>query len=124
MAQLPSTNPGSEFEKSVVIRSWLSELPETPVPDGFEDAVLDRARGTTTGVSKLPWIISGLVFITIVTLVSFIVVQPKPVVVSYAPLSPLPAADLYDLKPMPVIEDLRFEKEPEPAVVPFGVAGY
>lgn len=125
MASLSTPNPGSAFDRSVVLRTWLSNLPQPPVSAGFDDVVLKRARSGAAGGMVVPMFMGTIAVMIIAGIIGFILMQPTPVEVTHVPMSLVPPVDLYDVKPASIKEDMRFEhrKKPEAAPVPFGVAG-
>lgn len=126
MTKLSSPSPGSDFDRSVMMRTLLSDLPSAPIPAGFDDAVLSRARSGSPSGSKLPWIVGSVALLFVASIIGFVLMRPNPVEISRIPTSIKPLVDLYNLEPLSVSEDLRFEhlKKPKVQRPLHGVAGY
>jgi len=127
MEQLPTIPPGDDFDRQVLYRAWMSSLPAVETATSFDEAVLKRAR---KGSMSHWWGIAVIaVFLAVVGGLSLVPEPTVIVAVSRVPSSPVPLADLYDLKPVVVMEDTRFETQalpqaaPDTMPEPFGVAG-
>lgn len=128
MKQIPNIQPGEDFDRQVLYRSWMASMPEVAAPAGFDAAVLKRTR---RGAMRHWWGIAVIaVFLAVVGGVTLLQDSTSAVVVARAPQSPLPLVDLWNLPPATVTEDVRFAPPAEPvrrAVVrsaPHGVAGH
>ena len=102
--------PPDDFERSTMLRSWLASMPEAPVPAGFEEAVLGKAKANTEpAVGSSFFARFGMTFGIIVGLLSVISVwyftsQPEVVRVVRVPDVAARTIDLYNLPPAPVTE--------------------
>ncbi len=128
MEQLPTIPPGEDFDRQVLYRSWMASMPSTTVPEGFDASVVKRAR---KGAMSHWWGIAVIaVFLAVVGVTTLLQDDTSVVQVTSVPLSPLPTVDLYDLQPVPVVEDERFnvDRTVQPtrrtAPAPYGVAGH
>jgi hypothetical protein len=126
--------PPDDFERSTMVRSWLSSLPEPAVPAGFEEAVLGKAKASTEPTAD-PTFFSrfGVPLGIVAVLVSIVSVwyftsQPDVVRVVRVPDVATRTVDLYNLTPAPVREmpptiPMRGQKASKPRKL-HGVAGY
>lgn len=102
--------PPDDFERSTMLRSWLSSMPETPVPAGFEEAVLGKAKASTEPVSGPSFLarfgatIGILVGLLSVMSVWYFKSQPDVVRVVRVPDITAQTIDLYSIMPAPVTE--------------------
>ena len=122
MNNLSPITPDPDFERQVMLRAWLSQLGDAPIPSGFDEAVLRSAK------RRGPWkaLITSVVAVVVVGSLWFAYEsQPQPVRVTYVPQSPIPLQDLYNLPPLSVEVDARFtDSSVKKAHAPVGVAGY
>lgn len=128
MEQLPTIPPGDDFDRQVLYRSWMASMPSTDVPEGFDASVMKRAR---KGAMSHWWGIAVIaVFLAAVGVGTLLQDDTSVVHVRTVPVSPMPTVDLYDLHPVPVVEDDRFDREPverttpRSTPAPYGVAGH
>lgn len=102
--------PPDDFERSTMLRSWLSSMPEAPVPAGFEEAVLGRAKSAGEPVPGSSFFarfgvpIGILVGLLSVISVWYYTAQPDVVRVTRVPDITARTIDLYNLPPAPVTE--------------------
>jgi hypothetical protein len=118
MKDLPLVEPGHNFERDVLLRSWLAAMNDVPVPEDFDTVVDGAVHRVPLYRRPLPWILSAVV--AVATL--FFLSTPSPVVV--IPREE-PTVDLYDLPPAPVVEHpVRVDSTPTRKRARRVVAGY
>ncbi|MBK6291506.1 MAG: hypothetical protein IPH85_03615 [Ignavibacteria bacterium] len=123
MSTLPPVQPPDDFERVVYLRSLLSSLPPIETPVSFEDKVLKKAR---SGGAVYRLLIVATTVLGLLGGVVWWTSQPNITVVRAVNQIESPTVDLYDLPPVPVEVDKRYEKlrkkkTQEPR---FGVAGH
>lgn len=126
--------PPDDFERSTMLRSWLASMPEAPVPAGFEEAVLGKAKASTepavgsSFVARFGMTIGIIVGLLSVISVWYFTSQPEVVRVMRVPDVAARPIDLYNLAPakvanMPPTPSKQVQKAPKPRKL-HGVAGY
>lgn len=135
MSTLPPIQTPDDFERTVYLRSLLSALPPIETPVSFENNVLKKARGSGSAYKLL------IVATTVLALFGGVVwwtSQPDIVAVRAFHQIELPIVDLYDLPPVPVVQDSQYKDLPRAVVhklavkmkvrpvvrAPHGVAGH
>ncbi len=116
-------SPPEDFERRAVVRAWVSSVGHVPIPDGFEDRVMQQVHRKTVST----WFTWSRVVFAVFSLAGLVAVTwpaPDLVRVVYAPSTPLPLVDLYNLPPAPVTDMPQVPTKAVPRPTRRVVAGY